>query len=188
MALTSGTKGPPNAGRLAGLGAGWDRRVWLAVTSAVFIVIALQLVVAEGHDWYGHWALDYQLYMEVTRRWLASDDRQARHRQPGEVGRGGRRARDALRLAGGLRDAQAVGVPVRPAGRSVARLVAGAGPARRRVTAVRRDVGHVAHDAAQRPGRRPPLLDPGGAAHGPAAHRLGGAPKNSGWTSRAVTA
>src|SRR5437870_7179837 len=74
MALTSGTKGSPNAGWLAGLAAGWDRRVWLAVTSAVLIVIALQLVVAEGHDWYGHWALDYQLYMEVTRRWLAAGD------------------------------------------------------------------------------------------------------------------
>src|SRR5256885_7115315 len=74
MALTSGTKGPSNPARPHGVAERSDRRLWLAVTSAIFVVIAVQLIVAQGHDWYGHWALDYQLYMDVTRRWLAGGD------------------------------------------------------------------------------------------------------------------
>jgi hypothetical protein len=74
MVPARGTDGPTTASRAAAVAAGAARRVWLGITALVLMVIALQLVVADSHDWYGHWAIDYQLYVEVTRRWLAGGE------------------------------------------------------------------------------------------------------------------
>jgi hypothetical protein len=74
MVRTSGTNGPPKTRRAPARMARFDRRAWLAVTAAVLAAIAIQLVLADTHDWYGHWTLDYQLYMDVTRRWLAGGE------------------------------------------------------------------------------------------------------------------
>jgi hypothetical protein len=51
-----------------------ERRAWFALTFAILGVVGVQVVLAETHDWYGHWALDYQLYMDVTRRWLGGGE------------------------------------------------------------------------------------------------------------------
>ncbi len=61
MARTSGTNRPPTAGRWRGVATRVDRRVWLAATAALLLVVGVQLVIADTHDWYGHWAIDYQL-------------------------------------------------------------------------------------------------------------------------------
>jgi hypothetical protein len=74
MGQTSETNRPPTTGRAPGVVARFDRRVWIAVTAALLVVVGVQLVIADTHDWYGHWAIDYQLYVDVTRRWLTGGE------------------------------------------------------------------------------------------------------------------
>jgi hypothetical protein len=46
------------------------RGPWIAISVAALAVVVGELVLAARNDWYGYWQLDYQLYVDVTRRWL----------------------------------------------------------------------------------------------------------------------
>jgi hypothetical protein len=64
MGRTQATRGP-----------GADsRRVWLGLTLAALILVAVELAAGAARGWSGHAAGDFELYVGVARRWLSGGD------------------------------------------------------------------------------------------------------------------